>query len=525
MDSKKESKKRPAGVASSGPQKKEKIEKTGFFSDDRFDSLDLQENTKKAIRDMGFESMTRIQAKSIGPLMEGRDLLGAAKTGSGKTLAFLVPTIDNLAKIKVKTRNGTGIIVVTPTRELALQIYSVVEEVCAYLPITHGIIMGGANRRTEADRLKKGVNVLIATPGRLLDHMQNTKGFVYKNLVSFIIDEADRILDVGFEEQMHAIVKCLPKKRQSVLFSATQTKNVADLARVAVKKPIYVNVDEEDAVATVNTLVQGYVVCPAEKRFLLLYSFLKKNKDKKIMVFFSSCNAVKYYGELLNYIDLPVLDIYGKQKQSKRTSTFMDFCNATKGIMLCTDVAARGLDIPSVDWIVQFDPSDDPKEYIHRVGRTARGSKGSGRALLFLLPEELGFLNYLRASKVTLNEFEFPQKKIKNIQPQLEKIISSTYYLHQSSKEAYKGYVLAYASHGMKSVFDVHKLDLAAVGKSFGLTAPPRVDLKLKSAGKKGRRGGKNFGSNKKAGGSGHSFSADNPYGKKGSGDKRQFQH
>ena len=132
----------------------------------------------------------------------------------------------------------------------------------------------------------------------------------------------------------------------------------------------------------------------SEKRFLLLFTFLKKNRNKKVMVFFSSCMAVKFYHELLNYIDLPVMCIHGKQKQTKRTTTFFQYCGAESGILLCTDVAARGLDIPDVDWIVQYDPPDDPKEYIHRVGRTARGEGGKGHALMILRPEELGFLRF-----------------------------------------------------------------------------------------------------------------------------------
>jgi len=136
-------------------------------------------------------------------------------------------------------------------------------------------------------------------------------------------------------------------------------------------------------------------VCPSEKRLLVLFTFLKKNRKKKVMVFFSSCMSVKYHHELFNYIDLPVTSIHGKQKQTKRTTTFFQFCNAESGILLCTDVAARGLDIPQVDWIVQYDPPDDPKEYIHRVGRTARGSGTSGHALLLMRPEELGFLRFI----------------------------------------------------------------------------------------------------------------------------------
>jgi len=130
------------------------------------------------------------------------------------------------------------------------------------------------------------------------------------------------------------------------------------------------------------------VICEADKKFLLLFTFLQKNKNKKVMVFFSSCNSVKFHSDLLNYVDVPVLDIHGRHKQQKRTNTYYEFCNAEKGILLCTDVAARGLDIPAVDWIVQYDPPDDTKEYIHRVGRTCRGSSAKGKALLILLPEE-----------------------------------------------------------------------------------------------------------------------------------------
>lgn len=255
---------------------------------------------------------------------------------------------------------------------------------------------------------------------------------------------------------MRAIIKLLPKaNRQTALFSATQTQNVADLARLAIQnKPVYVAAQETSSTSTVQTLEQGFVVCESQNRFLLLFTFLKKNRKKKVIVFFSSCNSVKYHSELLNYIDLPVMDLHGDQKQNKRTATFFDFCSASEGILLCTDVAARGLDIPSVrprsphlalrsshtrlppltqqlpldppawgaahpvhartkhatpslthtmptqvDWIVQFDPPDEPKAYIHRVGRTARAG-GRGRALLFLLPQELAFLKYLKQAKV-----------------------------------------------------------------------------------------------------------------------------
>ncbi|KAG1871154.1 DEAD-domain-containing protein [Suillus tomentosus] len=445
-----------------------------------FSSLELSEPTNKALADMGFTTMTPVQAKAIPPLLAGKDVLGAARTGSGKTLAFLIPAVELLHRMKFKPRNGTGIIIVSPTRELALQIFGVAKDLMAHHSQTFGIVIGGANRRAEAEKLEKGVNLIVATPGRLLDHLENTKGFVFRNLKALVIDEADRILEIGFEEEMKKIIRILPNDgRQSMLFSATQTTKVQDLARISLRPgPLHVDVDKEEATSTVSTLSQGYVVCPSDRRFLLLFTFLKKNLKKKVIVFFSSCNSVKYHGELLNYIDVPVLDLHGKQKQQKRTNTFFEFINAESGILLCTDVAARGLDIPRVDWIVQFDPPDDPRDYIHRVGRTARAGK-VGKSLMFLLESELGFLRYLKEAKVPLNEFTFPADRVANVQSQLEKLLQNNYFLHQSARDGFRSYLQAYASYSLKKIFDINALDLAKVGKAFGFAVPPRVNVNI----------------------------------------------
>jgi ATP-dependent RNA helicase DDX18/HAS1 len=223
------------------------------------------------------------------------------------------------------------------------------------------------------------------------------------------------------------------------------------------------------------------------------------------------------------------MDIHGKQKQQKRTTTFFQFCKQQTGILLCTDVAARGLDIPAVDWIVQYDPPDDPKEYIHRVGRTARGANTKGRALLFLLPEETTFLKYLRAAKCNLEELEFPSNKIVNIGTQMTMLIEKNYYLNQSAREAYRSYLLSYASHSHKDIFNVHNIDLQGIGKAFGFNVPPRVDLNFSARGDKStHRNSKKRkledGSKEKYNqGGGHTFSAENPYGKRDANDKRQF--
>ncbi|XP_038895643.1 DEAD-box ATP-dependent RNA helicase 27-like isoform X2 [Benincasa hispida] len=437
-------------------KKKVKTGGSGIMSTVSFDSLELSEKTLRAIKDMGFEHMTQIQDRAIPPFLAGKDVLGAARTGSGKTLAFLIPAVELLHRICFTPRNGTGVIIICPTRELAIQ--------------------------------------------------------------CLIIDEADRILETNFEEEMKQIIKLLPKNRQTALFSATQTQKVEDLVRLSFQStPIYIDVDDGRTKVTNEGLQQGYCVVPSAKRFIVLYSFLKRSLSKKVMVFFSSCNSVTFHADLLRHIKIDCMDIHGKQKQQKRTSTFFAFNKAETGILLCTDVAARGLDIPAVDWIVQYDPPDEPKEYIHRVGRTARGEGSKGNALLFLIPEELQFLRYLKAAKVPVKEYEFSDKKLANVQSHLEKLVGSNYHLNKAAKDAYRSYLLAYNSHSMKDIFNVHRLDLQGIAASFCFSNPPKVNLNIESSASKFRK------KTRKVEGSRNRFSESNPYGRKNVEDERQF--
>ncbi|RXG51807.1 putative ATP-dependent RNA helicase pitchoune, partial [Armadillidium vulgare] len=335
-------------------------------------------------------------------------------------------------------------IIVSPTRELSFQIFSVLRDLMKYHSQTFGLVTGGTNRKSESDKIRQGINIIVATPGRLLDHLQNTKYFVYKNVRCLVLDEADKILDVGFEEELRQIIRLLPKNRQTMLFSATKSDKMNEIAKLAFRsKFVEIDVDCDKEQATTDGLTQIYAVCPMEKRFLVLYTFLKKNRNKKMMVFFSTCMAVKFYNELFNFVDIPVKSIHGRQKQTKRSTTFCEFINAEKGILLCTDVAARGLDIPDVDWIVQYDPPDDPKDYIHRVGRTARaGNKGN--ALLFLSENEIGFTLYLKKEKVNVDPMEINWSKVANIQAQMCSIFhrllptqSHSHLTRQKDKEQY----------------------------------------------------------------------------------------
>lgn len=238
-----------------------------YFSQLEFKDLPLSDQTKKAIEGLGYKKCTEIQARSIPHILNGRDVLGAAKTGSGKTMAFMLPAVELLYRAQFTPKQGTGVLIIAPTRELAMQNYKWARDLLQYHSKTHGVVIGGAKRSSEAHMLKKGVNLLVATPGRLLDHLQNTPGFVFHNLQMLIIDEADAILKIGFEEEMNQIIKLLPKNRVTNLFSATMTKKVEDLCRLSLKNPVLVEVNKEASSATVQNLEQGYVVIDPAKKF------------------------------------------------------------------------------------------------------------------------------------------------------------------------------------------------------------------------------------------------------------------
>ncbi|KAM0841295.1 hypothetical protein ACQ4PT_059131 [Festuca glaucescens] len=246
--------------------------------------------------------------------------------------------------------------------------------------------------------------------------------------------------------------------------------------------------DEEPANA--QGLELGYCVVPSEKRFLVLHAFLKRKLSKKVMVIFSSCSSVKFHAELLGSLQMECAAIHEKQKQKKRAATFSNFCNSEKGTLLCTNVAARGLDIPGVDYIVQYDPLNELQDYIHNVEHTVRAEKGKGSVILFLLPQELEFLISLRAANICLTEYELHNKNVPSLQANFEKIVGENYFLHQLAQEAYRSYILAYNSNAMKETFNVHGLNFKDVAASFSIRNPPKVNIDPESRDKKKVGGG-----------------------------------
>ena len=457
---------------------KEEPKNDDYFSNVKFSEMNLNKILLERLNLQGYETATEIQAKSIPIALKGEDIIGSAKTGSGKSLAFLIPTVQYI--LNHPKNEGIQSLVITPTRELALQSYDLAKSLMNDNGTTCVLVIGGGNRKKEAEKLSSSeARIIICTPGRLIDHMVNTKKFNYNNIKILTIDEADKILKIGFEEELTEIIKLIPKNRQTLLFSATITPKVEDLITLSVKN--YENIRIKSSDPTVSTLEQGYLIIDADKKFLFLFTFFKKNKNAKILVFFATCKEVEFYSSLLNYVDVPVLSITGEYKQQKRSTTFMEFCSLDKGILLCTDVAQRGLDIPDVDWVIQYDPPHDPEEYLHRVGRTARGANKVGKALLMIMPNEINFIRMLQLYKIKLDEFQFPEKKLAKVQEQLEKLVNKKdKYLLNLATDAYRAYIHSYHANTDKDTFDLEKLDLLKVCKSFGLISPPFVHLNIK---------------------------------------------
>mmetsp|Transcript_35955 Transcript_35955/g.75190 ORF Transcript_35955/g.75190 Transcript_35955/m.75190 type:complete len:287 (+) Transcript_35955:1182-2042(+) len=255
------------------------LSKNNMLTKHTFEILVLSKPTILKLLEQFYTHMTKIQSVGIPLQICGFDLLGSARTGSGKTIAFSIPIIEFVYTVKWLNQNGSAAIVLSPTRELTLQSYYVIRDLLTFHSYSYGILMGGANKGTEEKKIKQGIAIIIATPGRLLDHLKGNKNFLFSNLQLLVIDEADRCLEIGFEEEMYEILKILPKNRQTILLSATQTKNVENLSRISFKKkPIYIGVDDLLETNSIPDIDQNFLVCKPEDRFILLISLLKKKK-------------------------------------------------------------------------------------------------------------------------------------------------------------------------------------------------------------------------------------------------------
>ncbi|KAI2618073.1 DEAD-domain-containing protein [Hypomontagnella submonticulosa] len=463
----------------------------------KFSTLPLSKPTASGLEASHFQNLTDVQAQAIPLGLKGRDILGAAKTGSGKTLAFLVPVLEKLYRAQWTEYDGLGALIISPTRELAVQIFEVLRKIGRYHTFSAGLVIGGKSLREEAERLGR-MNILVCTPGRMLQHLDQTAGFDVDNLQILVLDEADRIMDMGFQSAVDALVEHLPKSRQTMLFSATQSKKVSDLARLSLKDPEYVAVHEAAAAATPTTLSQHYIVTPLPEKMETLYGFIKANLKSKIIVFLSSGKQVRFVYESFRHLQpgIPLLHLHGRQKQTARLEITSRFAAAKYSCLFATDVVARGVDFPAVDWVVQMDCPEDTDTYIHRVGRTARYER-DGKAVLFLDPsEEVGMLKRLEQRKVPIHKVNVREKKKQSIKNQIQDMCFKNPDLKYLGQKAFISYTRSVHLQKDKEIFNLKKLDLDAYAASLGLPGAPQIKFqkgedvkKLKNAPRAGLSG------------------------------------
>ncbi|EFR01897.1 ATP-dependent RNA helicase DBP4 [Nannizzia gypsea CBS 118893] len=441
-----------------------------------FTDLPLSEATRLGLSASHFKELTDIQSRAIPHALQGRDILGAAKTGSGKTLAFLVPVLENLFRKQWTEYDGLGAMIISPTRELAIQIFEVLRKIGRHHTFSAGLVIGGKSLQEEQERLGR-MNILVCTPGRMLQHMDQTAAFDTDNIQMLVLDEADRIMDMGFQSTVDAIVEHLPKERQTMLFSATQTKKVSDLARLSLQDPEYISVHEAASSATPSTLQQHYVVTPLPDKLDTLWSFIRSSVKSKIIVFFSSSKEVRFVYEAFRQMQpgIPLLHLHGRQKQGARLDITHKFSASKNSCLFATDVVARGLDFPAVDWVIQLDCPEDSDTYIHRVGRTARYER-DGRAVLFLDPsEEIGMLSRLEQKKIPIEKINIRANKQQSIKHQLQNMCFKDPQLKYLGQKAFTSYVKSIYIQKDKEVFDVKALPLEEFAASLGLPGAPRI--------------------------------------------------
>jgi len=350
----------------------EVVEKKCTFAD-----LGLNESLCEACTQLGWNNPSKIQTEAIPVALEGKDIIGLAETGSGKTGAFALPVLHFL----LANPQRLYALVLTPTRELAYQISEQFEALGAGIGIKCAVIVGGMDLVAQQLALTKKPHIIIATPGRLVDHLENTKGFNLRPLKFMIMDEADRILNMDFEEEVDKILKVIPKERSTYLFSATMTKKVAKLQRASLQDPVRVEVSTK--FQTVEKLQQSYIFIPNKYKDCYLVSVLNDLAGNSFIIFCSTCNNVKRICLLLRHLGFHAIPLHGQMSQSKRLGALNKYKSKSRTILIATDVASRGLDIPHVDIVVNFDIPTHSKDYIHRVGRTARAGK-SGRSITFV---------------------------------------------------------------------------------------------------------------------------------------------
>ncbi len=351
----------------------------------QFSDLGLSDTILKAVEKQGYQTPSPIQAQAIPAIIKGKDVMAAAQTGTGKTAGFTLPILEKLSKGPRPKANQARTLIITPTRELAAQVEHSVMTYGKHLPLTSTVVFGGVKINPQIKRLKQGVDILVATPGRLLD-LYNQKAVRFDQLEVLVLDEADRMLDMGFIHDIRKILSYLPKQRQNLMFSATFSKDIRALAKGMINNPVEISVSPRNT--TVESVKQW--ICPVDKKqkSALLSHLINENQWTQVLVFSRTKHGSDRLARQLNSRDVRAAAIHGNKSQNQRTRALADFKKGKVQVLVATDIAARGIDINHLPQVVNFDLPNVPEDYVHRIGRTGRAGR-EGQAISLVSADEV----------------------------------------------------------------------------------------------------------------------------------------
>jgi ATP-dependent RNA helicase RhlE len=374
-----------------------------------FQSLGLIEALLKAVRLQGYKTPSTIQQKAIPPILEGLDVLASAQTGTGKTAGFTLPMLQILSKILAQHRRPVRALVLTPTRELADQVFTNVKHYSKFLDLRTAVIFGGVNQNPQIKQLRNGVDILVATPGRLID-LENQGHLSLSKVEIFVLDEADRMLDMGFKRDIDKILSLIPSRRQNLMFSATFSREIKSLAKTILKSPILVEATPENT--TVESIYQQIYRVAKVKKTKLLIKLINDGQWQQVLVFTRTKHGANKLCKKLESARISAMAIHGNKSQGARTRALAGFKNHDIRVLVATDIAARGLDIPLLPHVVNYELPNIPEDYVHRIGRTGRAG-ANGVALSLVCAEETSYL----ASIEKLTKQRFKKEIIKDFEP------------------------------------------------------------------------------------------------------------
>ena len=374
-----------------------------------FNTLGLSKALQKAISKQGYTSPTPIQQKSIPLILERKDILASAQTGTGKTAGFTLPMLQILSQGQSLRKRPIRALVLTPTRELAAQVYNNVRAYSEFLDIHSAVIFGGVNQRPQVATLRRGVDVLVATPGRLLD-LQNQRLLSLSNIEILVLDEADRMLDMGFLRDIRKIIDLMPRKRQNLLFSATFSKEIKKLAGEFLYQPELVEATPENT--TVDAIQQKVYRVAKSKKTGLIIKLISEGSWKQVLVFTRTKHGANRLCEKMQKTGIAAAAIHGNKSQGARTKALAGFKNNSIRVLVATDIAARGLDIPLLPHVINFELPNISEDYVHRIGRTGRAG-ASGEALSLVSADETEYLKGIEK----LVGIKIPMEVIEGFEP------------------------------------------------------------------------------------------------------------